>query len=161
MRIAPLLLLAALLLTAPVAGAGAAAPAIVVQKSILGVRLGDTSAEVVAKLGQPRKMSTKQSEEFGTTVRLSYRKLSVWLNGDGSEPGVFSIADRRRRDRTAENVGVGSSLTFVRAHVDRVKCSGSFCFVGKPIPGHKRTGFLLNDRNRVIQVALANPLPGS
>lgn len=161
MRSAPLLVLLLCLLAAPVAGAAPARPAIVVQKSILDVRLGDTEAEVVARLGQPRRRSTETNEEFGTTVRLRYRKLAIWLNGDGTEPGVFSITDRRRRDRTAENVGVGSSITFLRAHVDRVKCFGAFCYVGRPLPGRKRTLFLLNERNRVKEVSLSRPLPGT
>lgn len=131
--------------------------AIVVQRSIAGVHLGDTYAEVKAALGPPRK-DTKDPDDIRGSVRhLHYGLTDVYMN-TGPRGTVTDVTTTSRRQRTARNVGVGSSVATVRRRVAGVHCSrfGSyrFCEVGTARPGHTVTTFVLSTAGRVKRVSL-------
>ncbi len=153
----------ALLLTTVLALA-AAAPAgavVVVQRSIAGVRLDTTAAQVRAVLGKPGAVSHPTDAVLGRVTRYRYGLTDVYLSR-GTHGRVYDVTTRSRHQRTANGAGVGSSAATVRARVKHVRCS-SFkgfrrCAVGKALPGHTVTTFFLGRGSRVTSVSLGHVL---
>lgn len=132
---------------------------IVVQKSIAGVRIGMTQAQVEAVLGEPSEVNRPTSEIFGTYTELRYGLTYVSLFA-GSDGEVFSVTTTSKKQRTSKDVGVGTSEKVLRQRVKGVKCqtySGSFrvCTVGRAEAGRIITDFRIGAKShRVARVTL-------
>lgn len=138
--------------------APAADAALVVQRSIAGVRLDMTEAQVRARLGEPSATRTVPAEILGTYRELRYglTRISVF---DGEDRRVFSITTTSRRERTAAGIGVRSRERFVREKVRGVRCATEFgvraCTVGRLEPGRTVTTFRIDrSTGRVTRVSL-------
>jgi hypothetical protein len=129
--------------------ASGAAGAIVVQRSIAGVKMGMTQAKVRSVLGRPRRVVRGQNA-FGTYVEFRYLRLAVTFQGGSTATNVRTT---RASERTASGVGVGSSRAEVKAKIAGVRCSASMCTVGRFLPGRKVTTFFLR-HGVVSRVAL-------
>lgn len=145
-----------------VAAAAVAAPAadaaIVVQRSIAGIRLDMTEAQVRARLGEPSATRTVPAEILGSFRELRYglTRISVF---DGEDRRVFSITTTSRRERTAAGIGVRSRERFVREKVRGVRCATEFgvraCTVGRFEPGRTVTTFRIDrSTGRVTRVSI-------
>jgi hypothetical protein len=140
-------------------GAPAAASALVqVDKGIAGARLGNTRGEVRAALGRPARVISG-SNDFGPFVDYRYRGgIRVLFQG---RTHVTSVSTTGRGDRTARNVGVGSSEATVKERVKGVKCETiaetiagiRSCHTGKFNPGEVVTDFLLRS-GKVVRVTV-------
>jgi hypothetical protein len=137
--------------------AGPAAALIVVQKSIAGVRLGMTAAQVRTVLGKPDAVTHPKNPIQGTVTRYRYGLTEVFI-ARGKDGRVFAITTRSARQKTSGGVGVGSSEALVHAHVSGVHCEGSgstrTCQVGKALPGHRVTTFFISRAGKVKRVSL-------
>jgi hypothetical protein len=142
MRRTHLLLLAGAL--APLAAPAAASALIQVDRGIAGARLGNTRAEVRAALGTPASVRSG-SNEFGDFVEFRYRG-GITVNFQGRRQ-VSAVSTSGRGDRTARNVGVGSTERTVRRRVAGVRCetiAGSrTCHTGEFEAGERITAFLM------------------
>jgi hypothetical protein len=119
----------------------AAGAQIVPQRSIAGVELEMTKAQVRSLLGEPRRI-IRGTNEFGSFTIFRYFRLEVTFQGGRR---VTHIETNRLNERTAEGVGVGTLRSGVRAHVDNVRCQPGFCFVGRFLPGRRVTVFRICD----------------
>lgn len=146
-RVAVLVTLVGLALVA----APTASPRIVVQKSIAGVALGMTKAQVRAKLGPPP-TEHRGTNVFGRWTEFVYARVSVTFQS-GSR--VTAVRTTSRRERTARGVGPGSTEAQLRARVAGIRCrTGSgfrHCWVGRFLPGKVVTDFGIR-RGRVASV---------
>ena len=93
-----------------------------------GVRLGMTHAEVEARLGRPLSVERMGSEEFCCDYKFA-RAISTTFFDDRA---LAQISTSGRAERTADGIGVGSSLRRVRqvfphTRCDRVSKSASRC----------------------------------
>ena len=134
----------------------AAAPAqavIVPQRSIAGVSIGATQAQVRAVLGTPLQVRRGRNE-FGPYVDLGYRRLRVTFQGARR---VTSVSTTRTAERTASGVGVGSTERVLLQRIRVVSCATNFgfrrCTVGDELPGRKVTAFHMKN-GRVSRVTI-------
>lgn len=119
LRIALILAVAALL--ALPAGASAM---VVENTSIRGVALGMTRAEVRAEIGYPKRI-IKGTNDFGAYRIWVYRKLRVTIQGgsDMKHSTVSGVSTTRKTERTAMDIGVGSTLAEVKAAYVQITCT--------------------------------------
>ena len=118
---------------------------IVVQHGIAGVNLQMTKAQVRTKLGRAMRVRTG-TNEFGTFREVVYRRVTVtFQSGDQ----VTAVRTSSPLERTASDVGVGSTKAQVKARVHNVTCRNEsgfkHCFVGKFLPGRTITDFRLRN----------------
>jgi hypothetical protein len=143
----------AVCLAAALALAAQAQAKIVVQRGIAGVNLQMTKAQVRATLGRPMRVRTG-TNDFGTFREMVYRRVTVTFQ---SGPQVTAVRTSSPLERTASNVGVGSTKAQVKARVHNVTCRNEsgfkHCFVGKFLPGRTITDFRLrNGRVSLVTV---------
>lgn len=144
----------ATLISAGAFSAVAADADLVVQRSLAGVELGMTRAQVEQVLGEPSDVERPSSEIFGRYTELRYGLTRVALF-DGTDGRVFSVTTTSRRQRTAGGVGVGSTETVLRRKVKGVRCttfSGRvrICTVGRQTPGQTVTDFRIGLKSRKV-----------
>ncbi|MDQ2984517.1 MAG: hypothetical protein M3R70_11460 [Actinomycetota bacterium] len=142
------LVVAASLFAAVVVVSSAAAK-IVVQRSIAGVKLNMTQAKVKSILGRPNSV-VRGTNEFGRWKEFRYFRLAVTFQG---EANVTNLSTSRTNERTANDIGVGSTKAEVRAKIRGVRCDRLTCWVGRFLPGSKVTTFFLK-RGLVSRVGL-------
>jgi hypothetical protein len=110
---------AALAVIALLAVPASASALIQVNKGIAGARLGNSKAQVRSALGTPASIRNG-TNDFGPFTTFRYRGgISVNFQG---RTEVTSVSTAGRGDRTARNVGVGSSEAAVRNRVAGVRC---------------------------------------
>jgi len=150
MRFRSLLLLPVLALLVFSASAEAV---IVPQHSIAGVRLGMTEVQVRAKLGVPIRVR-HGSNLFGSWRQLVYGRVDVSFQ---SGKKATSLTTKSKLERTPSGVGVGSTLTQLRAGLKGEICKKEFgvhhCWIGSWEPGRVISDFRLV-RGRVSVVGI-------
>jgi len=133
----------------------AAGAEIVPQKSIMGIELQMTKAEVKAVAGQPDEVRRRRHEIIGTITEYRYGRTRVGI-APGS--GVIYVSTRDRDERTAEGVGVGTRKRVLRRRLEGERCertSGvNHCWFGRFRAGRTVTDFRIRD-GRVQSVTLA------
>jgi len=134
--------------------ASSARAVIVVQRSIGGVKLQMTKAQVRATLGRPMRVRVL-ANEFGTVRELFYKRVTVtFQSGDR----VTNVRTTSPLEQTASGVGVGSTKSQVKAAVHNVTCKNEsgfkHCFVGAFLPGRTVTDFRLRKNGRVSSVSI-------
>lgn len=136
----------------PAAATGAAVR-IVPQKGIGGITLGMTREQVKARLGVPAKVRHGFGT-FGPWTTLIYDGLVVGFTGNTT---ANSISTRSPAERTAQGVGVGSTIQAVAANVAGSRCLKEFgylhCYVGRWAPGRVITDFAIT-AGRVTRVSV-------
>ena len=133
--------------------ASSARAVIVVQRSIGGVKLQMTKAQVRAKLGRPMRVRVG-SNEFGTFVEKVYRRVTVtFQSGDR----VTAVRTTSPLEHTGRDVGVGSTEAQLKAGVRNVRCRNTpgfkICAGGRFLPGRTVTDFRLRN-GRVSAVTI-------
>ena len=140
---------ASLLVAAPVASAN-----IVVDKSIAGVALGMTEAQVVAVVGPPKKTADSKDQITGQPVReLVYNSMYVQiLNGS-----VVAVSSVSKKEKTSSGAGVGMKEKSLKKKIKGLKCSGSknrICAKGSGKPGTVTTAFSITKSKKVRAVVI-------
>jgi hypothetical protein len=134
--------------------ASSARAVIVVQRSIGGVKLQMTKAQVRAKLGRPLRVHVG-SNEFGTFTEKVYKRVTVTFQSGDRATNVRTTSPL---ERTASGVSVGSTTSQVKAAVHNVTCKNEsgfkHCFVGAFLPGRTVTDFRLRNNGRVSSVSI-------
>ena len=114
---------------------------IVPQKSIAGVALQMTKAQVRAKLGAPPNVVNGKND-FGPYSTWTYPRVTVSFQG---RKKVSALRTTSTLERTSTGVGVGSTEARVKARVRNVKCKTELgsrqCVVGAFKPGRIVTVF--------------------
>ena len=130
----------------------AAAPAraaIVAQRSIAGVTLELTKAQVRAKLGAPSRVRHGRSD-FGAWTQFVYPRVEVTFQGGNA---VTSLQTTSQKERTARGAHVGSTKAELLARVQGLKCETAHCFLGSFTAGKRVTDFFLR-RGRVTRIVV-------
>jgi hypothetical protein len=132
----------------------AVAAQIQVDKGIAGARLGNTTAQVHAALGQPTR-TQRGRNEFGSFRQETYKGgITIFYQGART---VSSVTTTGLGDRTAKGIGVGSTEAAVRAKVPGVRCETSAgsrsCHTHDFLPGRRVTDFFIR-RGVVTRVSL-------
>ena len=140
--------------TAFALAASSAHAVIVVQRSIGGVKLNMTKAQVRAKLGRPMRVRVL-TNEFGTVTEKAFRRVTVtFQSGDR----VTNVSTTSPLEQTTSGVGVGSTKSQVKAGVPIATCKNEagfkHCFVGAFLPGRTVTDFRLGSNGRVKSVSI-------
>lgn len=151
------------LLAAMLIAAVCAVPAqarIVVGKGIGPARIGMSESQVRSELGRPDARAVKRDEIQGKIVRVRYGKLRATLGPAGPGARVQLVSTTSAAQRTAQGVGVGSSIGRVRRSVRGVRCQSAgsgrqTCFVGRFRPGAIITDFRIGRAGRVTEVTVA------
>jgi hypothetical protein len=145
-------------LTAASAVLASAAPAFAIirpQKGMAGVRLDMTQAQMRSVLGTPK--SVKQGvNDFGAYTQFLYPHL-ITVTFQGNQH-VTGISTKSRSERTARDVGVGSTENDVVSKVTHARCdtiaSVRTCHVGSFKPGSRVTVFLMSKHGHVSTVTV-------
>jgi len=136
-----------------------AAPAsadIVVNRSIAGVELGMSRRQVIALLGDPDRSVTNPALE--TTYTYKSRGLRVTFYRQGSTNDVTTIDLRKRGERTASRVGVGSTYRAVRAGISGERCVRApnrkhrWCTA---LAGGRQTTFVISSTGHVREIVFS------
>ena len=137
---------------------GTAAATIVPQKGMLGIELRQTVTQVRSELGPPDGIVFVDNEIIGRQRIYRYGRTTVSFDGDGRNARVIGISTTSRRERTANDVGVGSRRRTVERKVRGVTCKVEFgvdhCYVGAFRAGRRVTDFLIGRRGRVTRVVV-------
>ena len=104
------------LLLASTSGADAA-----VDKSIAGIELDFTAADVKRSLGEPDARIGAESP-FGRTVKYRYRAEHLTVSMERASKRVFSVFTRSAAERTDTGVGVGSTEDELRDGLSEEQC---------------------------------------
>ncbi|MDX6448456.1 MAG: hypothetical protein QOD08_919 [Gaiellaceae bacterium] len=130
----------------------AAAPAraaIVPQRSIAGVTLELTKAQVRAKLGAPPRVRHGRND-FGAWTRFVYPRVEVTFQGGNAVTGLQTTSPK---ERTARGAHVGSTRAELLARVHGLKCETGHCFLGSFTAGKRVTDFFLHG-GRVTRIVV-------
>ena len=145
-------------LTALFALPATAGAVIVPQKSIKGIELDMTVAEVRAVRGSPDRFRTVPDPFAGRVREWRYGLTTVRFSGTRADAEVISVQTRSRTERTAAGVGVRSRRATVRSKVPGVRCLVEFsydhCYVGRWRAGGVVTDFAIDRLGRVSRVTL-------
>ena len=133
--------------------AATAGATIVVGKSIGGVKLAMTRAQVRAVLGRPGHV-VRAKNEFGSYTEFRYAGYIVDFQGGARVTGIVTTLPR---ERTRKGAGVGSTWAGIKAKVRGVRCQGApaygDCHVGAFVPGKVVTDFVFR-RGAVSKVVV-------
>lgn len=121
---------------------GTASALIVPQRSIAGIELDMTRHEVRVAKGEPLDVE-HGTNKFGQYTIFRYGRLRVTFQGN---QGATAVWTRRPGQRTAEDIGVGSTVGELRAAYPNARCrteGGSFrhCWTGRFQPGRRVTDY--------------------
>ena len=123
--------------------------AIVPQRSIAGVALGMTKAQVRALLGLPPRIR-RGTNEFGPWTQFVYPRVEVTFQGASSVTGLETTSPK---ERTARGARVGLTKAQLRARVSGLKCEPGHCYLGAFLPGKRVTDFFLRN-GRVTRIVV-------
>ncbi len=126
-----------------------------VDRSIAGIELDHTAAEVKRTLGEPDARIGAPSP-FGRAVKYRYSDRHLTVTTERANKRVFSVFTRSTSERTDSGVGVGSTEDELRDGLAGERCGTRrgrlhFCFTS-PTPG-SHSIFRLR-RGRVSSVEL-------
>ena len=131
---------------------------IVPQRSIKGVKLGDSLSDVRGRLGKPDAVIFNRNPIIGRVRTYKYGLTYVGFNGAGADATVDAISTASRKERTSKGVGVGSPRAQVASRVPGVKCAVEFgvdhCYVGTFRAGTRVTDFRIGSTGRVARVVV-------
>jgi hypothetical protein len=131
-----------LALVAVLAVPAVASAVIVPQKSIMGVELAMTKAQVKAEAGEPDHVTHPRNEIVGRYTEYQYGRTQV---GIADQSGVFYVFTKDKQEKTPGGVGVGVTKGKLRSTLKGEKCEkeGSFhhCFLGRFEAGRTVTDF--------------------
>jgi hypothetical protein len=131
---------------------------LVPNRSISGIELRMTRAEVVAAAGEPDAERVRDAEIFGRQRVMRYGKTKAYFSGKRPSSEVVALVTRDRAERTSDGIGIGSRKRAIKRSVAGVRCKREFginhCFKGRFRPGKRITDFFLNDRNRAKRITV-------
>jgi hypothetical protein len=153
-RAVRILILAAACLTGLI-WLGAASALIVPQQSIAGIALNMTRGEVRAAKGDPLDVE-RGTNKFGPYTVFKYGRLRVTFQGNA---GATAVWTRRLGQRTAEDIGVGSTETELRDAYPGARCrteTSTFrhCWTGRFRPGRRVTDYRIGVDDRLVKTVL-------
>ena len=143
------LILALAIAAALFVAAGPARAAIVPQRSIAGITLELTKAQVRAKLGAPPRVRHGRND-FGTWTQFLYPRVEVTFQSGNAVTGLQTTSPK---ERTARGAHVGSTKAELRARVYGLKCEPGHCFLGSFRAGKRVTDFFLR-AGRVTRIVV-------
>jgi hypothetical protein len=134
---------------------GTASALIVPQQSIGGIELDMTRGEVRALKGDPRDID-RGTNKFGNYTVFKYGKLRVTFQGN---MGATAVWTRRPGQRTAEDIGVGSTETELRDAYPGARCrteTSTFrhCWTGRFQPGRRVTDYRIGIDTGLVKSVL-------
>ncbi len=134
---------------------GTAAALLVPQRGMAGVTLGMKRLQVRAVLGTPSRV-IHGTNDFGAYTEFRYAPRALRLVFQGNA-GLTAISTSATRERTARDIGVGSTEAQVRRGVAGVRCEGTpamrHCYVGAFLAGRRVTDFWIRS-GRVSRVVV-------
>jgi hypothetical protein len=140
------------------AGVPLAFAELVPNRSIAGIELRMTRAEVVDAVGEPDRERVRDAEIFGRQRVMVYGRTKVSFAGARPRSEAVSIRTRDRGERTSDGVGIGSRKRQVKRSVNGVRCKREFgihhCYKGRFRAGKRVTDFLLDRDNRVKRITV-------
>jgi hypothetical protein len=134
----------------------AAAPTsaeIVVNQSVAGVELGMSQQAVLDLIGDPDRTVTNPA--FDTTYTYRGRGIKVVFAPKGDTNDVTSVTVYKKGETTASGVGIGSTLSALRAGVPKLHCVRApnrkhrWCSVQS---GRRFTNFTVTSTKKVRQI---------
>ena len=131
-----------------------------VNRSIAGVKVGDTIALVRNELGPPSRLIQGRND-FGPYSQLLYTPLKLEVFSQGRRV-VTHVTTKNREERTAGGLGVGSTYSAVRAAFRTEHCESAgpgqrLCNIGALRVGRKVTTFRFTNL-RVVSVSVGTVL---
>ena len=94
---------------------------VVIGKSIGGIRLGETKAQVRKARGAPTKSRAFRGYhgQYGRGTDWSYKRLLVTFSSKGRVRGIDTTL---KTEKTTKGIGVGSTIDEVKAAYPAVRC---------------------------------------
>ncbi len=119
-----------------------------------GVRIGMSEGQVLRVLGAP----ATRDEQDGL-VHITWPGIEVRLIA-GAGGRVIEVGVTDRGIRTAEGLGVGSTVSEVKATVDDPECEPGriIRMTGDALPGDRVTTFRLGERRTVVSIEVGRIL---
>lgn len=126
-------------------GAQPAGAVIVPQKSIAGIELEMTRAQMIQAVGKPDAEKIVRNELLGSQRMVRYGRTKAFFSGVSKEAIVVTLSTLDAGEQTATGVGIGSSEAEVRAGVSGVQCNTLYgqrrCIKGRQIGGQRVSSF--------------------